>query len=144
MNPPPAAPVLRFELACELSRVRAAAEAVQKFLVEQAVGKRAAADCELALVEACNNAIQNARGESRQRPVRIETWRRASEIELRVTDHTPGFELIGQAQLPPIESESGRGLFIIQKLMDQVEYQPGPHGNVLILRKILASKPVEN
>ena len=52
---PPAA--LRLELACDLVEVRGTALAVCGFLTGQGCSEREVKDCELALTEACNNAI---------------------------------------------------------------------------------------
>jgi anti-sigma regulatory factor (Ser/Thr protein kinase) len=45
-------------LGYDLAEVRRAAETVRKFLKQQSCADADVMDCELALVEACNNAIQ--------------------------------------------------------------------------------------
>jgi serine/threonine-protein kinase RsbW len=92
-------------------------------------------DSELALVEACNNAILHAGKAGRLHPVLIEASCNASEIQIRVTDHTQGFEMPERAVLPDIDSECGRGLYLIKALVDSVEYRRGAPENTLILRK---------
>src|SRR5439155_19066708 len=59
-----------YALACELSAVREAAAAACRFLVSQGVCEEDVMACELALVEAANNAILYAQQSSRQKPVR--------------------------------------------------------------------------
>ena len=56
-------------------------------------------------------------------------------FEVRVTDHTPGFEWPETIDLPPPESESGRGLFLIHSLMDSAQYLRGRGENILVMRK---------
>ena len=51
---------LRLTLSCQLSEVRDAVRTVQEFLKQQHCAENELSDCELALVEACNNAIQYA------------------------------------------------------------------------------------
>ena len=127
--------VFRFEVPCDLSQVHAATQAVHQFLSEQGCGEAEVMDCKIALVEACNNAIQNARPADRDLPVEIAAAVRAREIELRVTDHTPGFDWPAQAKLPAPEAERGRGIYLIQTVMDCTHYIRGGRDNVLVLRK---------
>jgi anti-sigma regulatory factor (Ser/Thr protein kinase) len=58
-----------------------------------------------------------------------------NEVELRITDHTPGFEWPEKPALPDTQSESGRGLYLIRALMDHAHYLRSPGENVLVLRK---------
>jgi serine/threonine-protein kinase RsbW len=127
-------PNLRLRMACNLTEVRPVAAAVRAFLANQGCGEKDITDCELALVEACNNAIQHAPGGSDE-TVEIEALNGPGSIELRVTDHTPGFDWPVDLRLPSPESETGRGLFLIRALMDDVHYAQGPGGNTLALLK---------
>jgi serine phosphatase RsbU (regulator of sigma subunit)/anti-sigma regulatory factor (Ser/Thr protein kinase) len=118
--------------------VRHASKAVHQFLTEQGCDEEALTACDLALVEACNNAIQYAPESARHRPVVVEIICHPHRFEIRVTDHTPGFVWPEKIELPAPESESGRGLFLIQSLMDRAIYLRGPGENTLILRKSLS------
>ena len=61
---------------------------------------------------------------------------RPSSVEIAVTDHTPGFDLATASPLISPDQESGRGLFIIKSLMDEVTCQRrGERGNTLRLVK---------
>jgi serine phosphatase RsbU (regulator of sigma subunit)/anti-sigma regulatory factor (Ser/Thr protein kinase) len=126
---------LRLSLACDLAEVLPAIRAVRGFLAEQGLGEKELTACELALAEACNNAINYARDGARAIPVEVEAICNTTGIELRVNDHTPGFEWPKRVELPEVESERGRGLFLIQSLMDSSEYFRGGHENLLRLRK---------
>lgn len=132
--------VLRFALPCDLGHVRNASRAVHQFLAEQGCGEEILTACDLALVEACNNAIQYAPETARTRPVVVEVIRNAARLEIRITDHTPGFEWPEKIELPTPDSESGRGLFLIQSLMDSALYLRGPGENTLVLRKALSDE----
>ena len=109
-----------------------------RFLAEAGLSQEGAQACELALVEACNNAVQYASGEARQRPVLLDVLCENGWVELRVTDHTKGFALPSEIELPDPESESGRGLFLIRTLMDEVDYLRGSSSNCMTLRKVLS------
>lgn len=125
----------RFELACDLTQVPAAVRAVHCFLSESRCSETEVMDCELAMAEACNNAIQNASPLGRNLPVEIDVICRAREIEMRVADHTPGFEWPERAQLPAPNQERGRGIYLIQAVMDTAHYTRNRAKNVLVLRK---------
>src|ERR1700749_3880676 len=103
--------------------------------MEQGCGEEILTACDLALVEACNNAIKYAPETARAKPVGVEVACSADQLELRVTDHTPGFEWPEKIELPPPESESGRGLFLIHSLMDSAHYLRGRKENILSMRK---------
>ena len=125
----------RLSLPCELAEVRPSAVAVRRFLSEQGLHEEELMDCELALTEACNNAIQHVSPKARREPVEIAVTCNDSKIELRVNDHTAGFRWPERAQLPEPECERGRGLFLIQCLMDSTGYFRGQHENSLVMRK---------
>jgi anti-sigma regulatory factor (Ser/Thr protein kinase) len=126
---------LRLALACDLAQVRPVAQAVHRFLAAQCCAESDLMDCRLALVEACNNAVQYAEENARHMPVGVEIICRPQEIEMRVTDHTPGFEWPERAPLADAEHEHGRGLYLIQSLMDFSHFTCNGAENVLVLRK---------
>jgi len=133
---------LRLSVACELGEVRPVLSIVRAFLTDQGVNEREAAQCQLALAEACNNAIQYARPAARHQPVGVVVTCEDTQIELRVEDHTPGFKWRESVALPPPDSEGGRGLFLIRSLMGEATYLRGPSGNWLIMRRRREPAPV--
>src|SRR5437868_6532498 len=116
---------LELALACDIKEVRSTADKIKAFLSAHGCSRAEIADCDLALVEACNNAIEHASGSGQNELVHIMTVCRRDEIELRITDHTSGFILPDSAKLPRAESETGRGLYLIQTLMSNVDYTRG-------------------
>lgn len=90
---------------------------------------------EIVLAEAVNNGINYCRSEARFLPLRVELLGSPAWVEVRVTDHTPGFDLSPNAELPEADSESGRGLFLIQQLTDEATYLRGSGSNCLVLRR---------
>ena len=127
--------VLKLELSCELSQVRPAAVTARRFLLEHGCAENEALDFEMALVEACNNGIQHAAPNARHQTLSLETRCHEHFIELRLTDHTPGFDWPAKVRLPDSNSERGRGIYLIQALMDECRYEKGAGENTLILRK---------
>ncbi len=137
MTEPPGQPsrLLRLSLPCVLTAVREAARTAHDFLAEAGCSEEDIIDCELALVEACNNAIKYARETARELPVRLDLECSPTEVDISVTDHTPGFDWPAQVTPPGLESESGRGVFLIKSVMDDSEYRRGDTENVLLLRR---------
>lgn len=126
---------LQLDVPCELARVRTAARQVIDFLKSQGCAESDLVPCELALVEACNNAIQYVAEENRALPVRVEASIDPQHISLRVTDHTPGFDWPADPPFPGPDSVRGRGIPLITTLMDEVQYNRSASENVLFLRK---------
>ncbi|HEX4263085.1 MAG TPA: SpoIIE family protein phosphatase [Verrucomicrobiae bacterium] len=134
---------LRFALPCELSQVHQAAQTAHRFLMEQGCNEEILTACDLAFVEACNNAIKYAPENARTQTVSVEILCHNGDLELRVADHTRGFDWPEKVELPPPESESGRGIFLIQSLMDSARYLRGTGENILIMRKSRPSPGVK-
>lgn len=128
-------PVLRLSLEPDFSAVRTAADQVQRFLARHRCGEQARCECELAVVEGCNNAVKHtAPGAAGWRLI-LEVEILDREIEMRITDHGPGFVWPSTVELPDAENESGRGLYLIRHLVDSASYLRGPGANTLVLRK---------
>ena len=131
---------LSLSLACDLHAVRRAGRELRRFLSEHHCAPADVIDSEIVLVEACNNAIQYAQGPGRSQPVLVHaSWEPPRSIELRITDHTPGFDWPEQVALPDTESERGRGLYLIRALMAHAEYIRGTAENILVLRRLLGT-----
>lgn len=114
---------------------RRAALAARDYLVSQGWDEATVTDCELALVEACNNAIRYSAPRRDAKPLAVEVECRPDQVEMRVSDHSVGFHWPREAALPGPEMESGRGIYIIQTVMDEVKYCEGVEENVLVLRR---------
>ncbi len=125
----------RVSFKCDLADARNATRLLRAFLAEQGLDESEQFNGELCLAEACNNAIQYATGPQREQAITAEAICHSAAIELRVTDHTAGFTLGGPRTPLDPQRENGRGLFIIQSLMDEVRYYRGEEGNVLVMRK---------
>lgn len=99
---------------------------------------------ELAVVEAVNNVIDHAYGGESQNPVEISITRHKSFFRVRVYDYgkpfnpgaipDPDFEWGSIDNIP----ESGRGLYIIRTIMDNVSFSREKNLNMLTMEKHLA------
>src|SRR5580704_665828 len=117
-GPAPSQPLtLRLSARCDAGEVRAAVQQIHRFLEKQGWSHDDLMSFDLALVEAGNNAVRYADEAGRAKPILIEAICGEGEVEFRVHDHTPGFEWPKKIELPEQESESGRGIYLIHKLM---------------------------
>ena len=93
-------------------------------------------DLKTAVEEACMNAIEHGNKEDDNVKVLVELI--ADDSKLQVDIHDRGSGLHGEIQKPDIDAKMARkqtargwGLFLIQKLMDEVEFDWNPKtGNV--------------
>ena len=95
----------------------------------------------VALTEALSNAILYGNADDPAKVVRVNARIDHVRLVVEVIDEGSGFD-IEQCTIDPttperIESEDGRGLYLMRQLMDRVEQIPGIGGNVvrLILRR---------
>lgn len=110
---------LRSVTACMLEDVRAPAPAAD--------------DLQVALSEACNNVIRHATG-SEEYSVTLVMGDAGCEVE--VVDVGPGFEPPSLEDLePPLASEEGRGLLLMDALVDRLEFADQREGTRLRLCK---------
>ena len=126
---------------CEFRSTSELCQQARKFLAESSLLGPEVDGWELALAEALNNAVKYCRPDARALPIRLDLLTSSQWTEARVTDHTPGFDWPEQAELPPEDSESGRGIFLIQNLTDTSSYLRGRGENCLVLRKRRAANP---
>lgn len=131
---------VKVSLPCDLTAVRPAVLEVRKFLRDQDVDAAEIQACELALAEACNNAIQYA---CRSESVQVEVSCDPVAVKLAIRDHTPGFDWPAKVTLPEPSQERGRGLFLIRSLMDEANYFRSAEANCLVLqkRRVVARRP---
>jgi anti-sigma regulatory factor (Ser/Thr protein kinase) len=130
----PCSPVaLRFELNCDLRDVRRGASELRAFLEQNACRQKDISDCELAFVEGCNNAVVHSSNRDRHIPIEISI--QTGHVELKIWDSSKGFAWPKKTQLPSPDSERGRGLYLMQTLMDQVFYIRNKSNNCLVLKK---------
>lgn len=140
MNPPQVIPAetLVLECSCDSAAVAEACARIRSFLATAGLGEPELDVWELVLTEAGNNAVQHASPVARQQPIRFEIQSCMGSVQACVLDHTDGFDFPSEARLPSVESERGRGLFLMQQLTEHPRYVRGLGQNCLILRKGLA------
>jgi CheY-like chemotaxis protein len=90
----------------------------------------------LALVEAVTNAMEHGNRWTEARKVEVTCRARRDRLEVVVRDQGPGFDyqnLGDPTEEDNLLCERGRGVFLMQAIMDEVSFQPP--GNQVTLRK---------
>ena len=89
----------------------------------------------VALTEALSNAILRGNREDPAKHVYVRARVSAEELVLEVADEGVGFDLerstIDPTTPDNVEREDGRGLFLMQKLMDRVERVEAERGSIV-------------
>ncbi len=99
-------------------------------------GRQLTLNLPVALTEALSNAILRGNGEDAAKEVRVRVEVSEREVVVEVEDQGSGFDLEACTEDPTtpenLEREDGRGLFLMQALVDRVERFRG-EGNVVRL-----------
>jgi serine phosphatase RsbU (regulator of sigma subunit)/anti-sigma regulatory factor (Ser/Thr protein kinase) len=124
-----------FEFTSDLVAVREACVRSRAALAGAGLTEEELGLWELMLAEAGNNAVRYVQDPQKSLPVRFDFCVGHDWVEACVVDHTPGFDLPEAVELPPPDSENGRGLFLMKALSDQAGYFRGHGENHLVLKK---------
>lgn len=126
---------LSLTFACDVRESREVSRCVRQFLAETQLPESDLHAWELMVTEAANNAADYATEAGRELPNRLEVFCRDDEVEVRITDHTAGFDMPERVELPAADREKGRGLFLMQSLASEIEYLRGRKENCMVIRR---------
>ncbi|GAA5482029.1 SpoIIE family protein phosphatase [Haloferula sargassicola] len=118
-----------------LEAVREASIGARAFLQSCGLPEDHLSGWELVLAEAGNNCVLHPGDRPPPGLLEISLLVAAGQVTARLLDRTPGFDWPDDPGLPDDDSESGRGLFLIEALTDSRIYARGKHGNFLELRR---------
>lgn len=99
--------------------------------------------CQLALTEGFTNAVRHAhQGCPPETPIEVEVVATEAAVDLKIWDRGPGFDFDGMLRrklaTTDQDAEGGRGLRIVHRVADEVQYQRLPNQqNCLYIRKLL-------
>ena len=130
---------LNIVIPADTAAMKKVSSGVVELLTSKRWSKKEIADVELALDEALINAIRHGCGNDPSKQVQCcVTFDEAGELVVVVKDPGPGFKV--EAVPNPLEGDgllkgSGRGVFLINQLMDTVEYTD--EGRKVLMRKRL-------
>jgi serine/threonine-protein kinase RsbW len=127
---------LVLDLPSENASLRLVRDALRAFARDADVGlaAREIGEVEVAVHEACTNAIRHAHGGDPSKCFRVEMRRRSDALEILVRDHGAPFDLDASAARTPEDlHEGGYGLSIIKSWTDEATVSREDGGNVLRL-----------
>ena len=116
--------------------IRESSSRILKDLENYNIGDKAAFEIKLCVEEAVRNAIVHGNKSDSKRLVRIIYWVEEGALNIEIEDEGSGFD--HRSVKDPTKEEnllrnSGRGVYLIKKLMDKVEYNE--KGNKISMSK---------
>jgi serine/threonine-protein kinase RsbW len=114
---------------------------VEGFLREYGTGESVVADIAISVSELVNNAIIHGNKVSEDAVVTISVERDGDSVIVSVTDEGGGFnltEIDDPLKDENLMKEVGRGIFIVESLMDKVEITPSENGTTVSISKKIA------
>jgi anti-sigma regulatory factor (Ser/Thr protein kinase) len=130
----------RMEIPADLARIGQVRRFAARCMARHRVPKRPAEEILLALSELVQNAVEHGAQGHSDATIRVRLavsdMSVLVEVEDSFTSESKALELskrLAQAGLPDdLESERGRGLFLVQTLMDRIEVVPLAQGGVVV------------
>ena len=112
--------------------------ALRAYLAEQALEDEVACDVVLAADEAFSNAVTHAGGADGV--IRVSAWVSESEASVEVQDDGGGFAFrrSDPRSVPDVRSTNGRGVFLIESIMDEVIVSSGREGTTVRMVRHIA------
>jgi serine/threonine-protein kinase RsbW len=129
---------LILELPNDLREIEHAVEFVmQRCTTCQMQGRKLKLNLGVSLTEALSNAMLYGNAKDSRKRVRIEVIVGEHEIKARITDEGTGFDPGGipdPTSPDHLEKCSGRGLFLMRELMDEVHFNESGNQVTLVIR----------
>lgn len=119
----------------DIVNLRKIEEFVEEVSPEFGIGKETFGEVLVAVMEAVNNAINHGNKGNKEKVVDVLFEKNGDILEVIVTDEGEGFrpELVPDPTRPEnIENISGRGIFLMRKLSDGIEFNE--KGNSVTMR----------
>jgi serine/threonine-protein kinase RsbW len=128
----------KIEIPSDIRYIKKISKEILELLQRQGVDKSVQFDVRLAVEEAVRNAIEHGHQYDKKLPITVSYAVAEDRIEIEVEDRGKGFDV---KQIPDprteehIMKEGGRGVFLIYRLMDKVQYNK--KGNKVKMTKLL-------
>jgi Anti-sigma regulatory factor (Ser/Thr protein kinase) len=93
----------------------------------------------VAVLEAVNNAIVHGNKTDLKKKVEIDFWVRRNNLNVSVTDEGKGFkpkEVPDPTKPENIEAINGRGIFLMSKLADEIEFNKKGNSVTMVFKNI--------
>ena len=134
-----------FVIKNDLSEIDILADGILKFCLENNVQEEACLDVRLAVEEVVSNTIKYGYENSEDHIIRIQVTWDSQEVLLEIEDDAKPFNPL-DAPKPdlslPVESRpvGGLGIYLLNSVMDRVDYERANSKNVLRMRKLTTKK----
>lgn len=117
-------------------RIRESSSRILEDLKGCGVGEKAEFEIKLCVEEAVRNAIVHGNRSDPKRQVRVSYWMDGDSLNIEIEDEGAGFD--HESVKDPTKEDnllrnSGRGVYLIKKLMDRVQYNS--KGNKISMTK---------
>lgn len=132
-----------FSIPCSTTSLQAIRDFVRKILIANKIDEAVRELIVLAVDEACANVIIHGNECNSDNKLKLELTKEHNELTIKVMDtgcYKPDLKFINQnivSEKVKNRDSGGLGLFIINKIMDQVEYKSEKNYNFCLLRKSL-------
>ena len=128
------------QISSELKNIRAVSTEIIDYIkkTKKNLSKNTLFDVKLCVEEAVRNAISYGSKSDKNLPVEVSYTIEGDKIKVVIEDKGNGFnvkDLPDPTDMKNLYKESGRGVYIMQKLMDKVEYNE--KGNRVTMEKRL-------
>jgi serine/threonine-protein kinase RsbW len=123
--------VITLQLPSDLKIIQETTRDIIKKIKSQEIGKDNLFDIRLALDEALVNAIKHGNKENPDKKVFLKVTIGPHIIEIQIKDEGSGFEcdkIVSPLDEKNLKKPCGRGIFLMKKLMDKVEFFDGGSG----------------
>lgn len=129
---------LSLKIPSDIKYVRKASSGILEWLQPRKLDDSALFDIRLCVEEVVRNAITHGNNNDKGLKVLVSYWLEGNSLIIEVEDEGRGFDL-GKVPDPTIEENimngSGRGVYLVRKLMDKMEFND--KGNKVRLTKYL-------
>jgi len=123
----------------ELDQINRICQAVESSAVEAGLDERAAYAFQLAVCEACENIVVHGYSDRARGQIQVDISVRPGELRVELRDTAPAFNPARVEASPPSPSDDppvgGLGLYILQKVVDEIRYDRRQGENRLVLTK---------
>lgn len=132
---------MQLEVLVDLPRQRRSVSAVRRIvasaLAELGVRADDRHDLVTALSEACTNAVQHA---EEGRRYQVAFLLDGAEARIEVHDDGRGFFVNGHRSMPRPEQEGGRGIALMDRLVDAARFSHSEDGSTVVLRRRITAE----
>ena len=116
---------LKLKIESEINNIRIVENTVDSITSTAGINQENYGKILIATLEAVNNAIIHGNKSNKLKYVKIEFLLEKNKIEIKVEDEGPGFkpdEVPDPTKPENIEAINGRGIFLMNKLADKIEF----------------------